>query len=307
MGDMTSLLRLVAIALFHVQLARSQERMQVIGAGLGRTGTNSLKLALEQLGYKTMHMERLLFETKPKVLGQAYSKFVTTPGVFNTSLKDISTAAVDELLDVHAAKGFNASTDFPTCVLYLHQLRRNPTAKIILTLRSSAETWAESFLDTIARESRITQRFPLNMWFPPSFGALRVWMYTSVGMRLDPDSLMPSLEDSVAAYKRWEAHVRASVPAEQLLVHEFRDGWKPLCDFLGVPIPEGPYPRAPNDRAFMKRVFGTLDVVGRFFPLIFLATVLTIVLLSVLIYRCCGCFCCRRCCIGGQAHGKKNA
>ena len=59
-----------------------------------------------------------------------------------------------------------------------------------------------------------------------------------------------------AAFERWAAHVKASVPAERLLVFRAKDGWEPLCAFLGVPVPSTPYPNV-NEGAGFKEYLHT--------------------------------------------------
>lgn len=266
--------------------AIGDEPMKIIGAGLGRTSTNSMRSALQKLGYKCMHMFEILEGPEKHILGPAWSKFVMTPGVMGSNLEDLPAAAVDELLATHAKLGFNASLDWPICDLYLHQLKRNPAAKVVLTLRSSAETWSESYMETIARATMIMKRFPVNYMVPSHMHELNKWMYESVGMMLDKETYMPT--NPVGAYNAWAAKVRSTVPPEKLLVHEAKDGWKPLCDFLGVPVPDEPYPRAANDRAFMKRLFGSLEILGKYFFAIL------IVVLTALVFI--GVFCLRMCC-----------
>merc|ERR1712048_714978 len=101
------------------------------------------------------------------------------------NLEDLPAAAVDGLLTAHAKLGFNASVDWPIIDLYLHQLQRDPNAKVILTLRSSAEIWSASFMETIARATMIFKRFPVNYIVPPHMHEINKWMYESVGMNLD--------------------------------------------------------------------------------------------------------------------------
>eukprot|EP00929_Paragymnodinium_shiwhaense_P046648 TRINITY_DN23744_c0_g1_i1.p1 TRINITY_DN23744_c0_g1~~TRINITY_DN23744_c0_g1_i1.p1 ORF type:complete len:291 (-),score=38.79 TRINITY_DN23744_c0_g1_i1:28-900(-) len=269
--------------------AMGEERMQVIGAGLGRTSTNSMKMALERLGYRTMHMVEVFEGPEKHILKSAWSKFVTTPGVMGSNLEDLPSAPVDELLETHAKLGFNASVDWPIVNLYLHQLQRDPDAKVILTLRSSAEAWSESFMETIARATMISKRFPVNL-IVPRFHELSKWMYESVGMTLDEETYMPT--NPVEAYSAWAAKVRSTVPPEKLLVHEAKHGWKPLCDFLGVPVPDEPYPKAPNDREAMKKAFGFLEVLGKYFVVIL--TIVLIVLVAI------GICCARICCATGK-------
>lgn len=262
------------------------EPMKVIGAGLGRTSTNSMRMALQRLGYKTMHMFEVLEGPEKHILGPAWGKFAMTPGVLGSKLEDLPTAAVDELLTTHAKLGFNASVDWPIVNLYLHQLKRDSDAKVILTLRSNAEAWSASFMETIARSTMIVKRFPVNHIVPLNMHELHVWMYESVGMILDKETYMPT--NAVDSYNAWAAKVMSTVPPEKLLVHEAKDGWKPLCDFLGVPIPDEPYPKAPNDREFMKRMFFTLEVIGKYFWAILSIVLIAFVSIGIL----CSSVCC---------------
>merc|ERR1712176_630922 len=126
----------------------------------------------------------------------------------------------------------------------------------------------------IGRATMIMKRFPVNYIAPPRMHEMCKWMYESVGMTLDKDTYMPT--NAVEAYHSWSAKVKSTVPPEKLLVHEAKDGWKPLCDFLGVPVPGEPYPKAPNDRKSMKRVFGAMEVLGKYF-----VPILVIVLIAL--------------------------
>jgi hypothetical protein len=46
------------------------------------------------------------------------------------------------------------------------------------------------------------------------------------------------------------------VPPEKLLVFEPGDGWAPLCAFLGVPVPDEPYPQVNSTAEFQAMVAG---------------------------------------------------
>merc|ERR1712187_847527 len=120
---------------------------------------------------------------------------------------------------------------------------------------------------------------------PPYFHELSRWMYESVGMTLDKDTYMPT--NAVEAYHSWAAKVKSTVPPEKLLVHEAKDGWKPLCDFLGVPVPDEPYPKAPNDREFMQRMFFSLDMLGKYFPHILAIVLIALFFLGICCATCC--------------------
>jgi hypothetical protein len=61
-----------------------------------------------------------------------------------------------------------------------------------------------------------------------------------------------SRENAVRVFEAHNAAVQAYVPADRLLVYEVSQGWEPLCEFLGVPVPDTPFPRV-NDTESMQR------------------------------------------------------
>lgn len=83
-------------------------------------GTHSLYEALNQLGYKTHHM----VEAKNRGDIALWAKI----GDGDLSLLD------------QALQGYNATTDFPSVCHWKELIRRNPEAKIVLTVRD-AESW----------------------------------------------------------------------------------------------------------------------------------------------------------------------
>mmetsp|Transcript_35933 Transcript_35933/g.82129 ORF Transcript_35933/g.82129 Transcript_35933/m.82129 type:complete len:265 (+) Transcript_35933:103-897(+) len=258
--------------------------MQVIGAGFGRTGTNSLRMALNQLGYKTYHME----EAFPNGHIREWAKLYRPEG-------GTDPVAAEAVLDLVADAGYNASLDFPICSVYKEQLKRNPKALVILSLRSDAATWAESFVDTIGRPefTEASGKFPMSYILPGAIHTNR-WMFERVGFK---DVMKITKEEAAKVYEDWAAEVKASVPKEQLLVHQSKDGWPPLCKALGIadkdcPSARGePYPRAPNDRAAMLRMFRTIKFIVDYFPLVLAGVVVVVAGFVWGVWRCC---CARR-------------
>eukprot|EP00931_Biecheleriopsis_adriatica_P120101 TRINITY_DN95248_c0_g1_i1.p1 TRINITY_DN95248_c0_g1~~TRINITY_DN95248_c0_g1_i1.p1 ORF type:complete len:281 (+),score=34.56 TRINITY_DN95248_c0_g1_i1:93-935(+) len=248
--------------------------MEVIGAGFGRSGTASMYLALNELGYKTYHMVSVLKSSEhSRPWGALWDKSGT----------------VDDALDVVAKDGYNASMDFPISIAYKDLMRRNPNAKVILTLRESGSKWAGSFLETIAKATKPWSKAPFT-FLRPGLGDAHKWMYTEAGMKLDETSWMPTLESAAQAYEAWSEEVQRFVPKEQLLVFKVGDGWEPLCKFLEVAkCPEGPFPRAPNDRVFMIRFMFAIDFISTWWFL----------LCPTLLALCAGsCYLCCTCCRG---------
>ena len=187
--------------------------LQVIGAGLGRTGTLSLKLALEHIGIgPCYHMTELM--------AQASRRLPPWFGVIQGA------PDWDAIFD-----GFVATVDYPTCTYWRELAEFYPEAKVVLSMRS-AESWYQSIRSTIFSPQAIDQLLasPIREFF---MGAV----FGSFVEHLDDRDTM------IAYYNRWNAEVIAGLPPERLLVHEAKQGWEPLCRFLGVPVPAEPYPR----------------------------------------------------------------
>lgn len=200
--------------------------IKVIGAGFGRTGTASLKVALETLlNAPCYHMS--------EVLGTA--------------------GHVDLWLDAAAGNsdwdaifdGYVATVDFPGSHYWRELADAYPKAKIILSVRD-AERWFASTQDTI---------------FSKTMQGLQEG--TKWGRMADAtitDHMGGDLNDKdalVAAFNDHSARVEAAFGPERLLVFEAKDGWAPLCKFLGVSEPEGDYPHI-NSKAEFDAVFGLL-------------------------------------------------
>ncbi|MGB5228778.1 MAG: sulfotransferase family protein [Eudoraea sp.] len=203
--------------------------IKIIGAGLPRTGTNTLKQSLEQLGFNHVyHMKELL--VNPEKLH--YWKTLDETG-------DTDWDALYE--------GYDGTVDFPGYPWYKEHMKRYPDAKVILTVRDF-EAWYKSVDSTVFRAGPQTPGEKIKMigkllfsararnvvkcikWFKKCFFAER---------------LQGKFGDKEFAKKFWEDHiaeVKASVPEDKLLVYDVRDGWAPLCKFLGVPEPSEPLP-----------------------------------------------------------------
>ena len=116
----------------------------------------------------------------------------------------------------------------------LPQLRRTT-----LTGRLRTESWAESFSQTIGKLLLERDRFPAEVqdWL-----GMVVRVVTKTGF---PPGL--SVPELMAAFTAHNEAVMAALPPDRLLVFHVREGWAPLCEFLGTPVPDEPFPRR-NDR-----------------------------------------------------------
>lgn len=202
---------------------------RVIGAGWGRTGTASLKRALEQIGFGPCHhMEEV----------------ITTPADVPTWVS----AARGDKIDWRAfLRGWGATCDFPSALYYQELAETFPEAKIVLTVRD-ADGWYESMRTTIVESLK---RFPNRFIVPhlPRIGApAQVMNPSPLKARI-----MDRFADKPAILAEFEAHtaeVKRVIPPERLLVFEVKQGWGPLCAFLGVPVPEVPFPRVNDAKQF---------------------------------------------------------
>jgi hypothetical protein len=195
--------------------------MKVIGLGVGRTGTLSLKVALERLGMGPCHHMEEVLQNQPAQV-------------------PLWTAALDGNPDWQAIySGYQSAVDWPTAG-FLHELAAAwPSAKFILTVRSP-QSWADSFSHTIYPFLTERERIKAEM-LPWIDMAARVIAKTGFVSGLDSAKLRQVFEGHNEA-------VRATIPAQQLLVYQVKEGWEPLCKFLGLPVPAEAFPRT-NDRS----------------------------------------------------------
>lgn len=251
--------------------------MKVIGAGLGRTGSNSLMIALDQLGYKTYHMERAMENNHLPDWGR-----VMTPG--HQDDKEL-----DAVLDKIAAEGFTAGLDFPICSAYKELMKRWPDSPVILSTRSSPEVWAKSYYDTIFRLEHVILREqpPLTLMMP-GFASASRWFTKRAMLPKHEDQTLESL---AKGYVDWMEDVKRHVPREKLLIWKVQDGWAPLCSHLKIPKErcpsEEPFPRGKNDTADMQFGAAFLTIITDWFYMILAAALILVVVVIRFLLRCC--------------------
>lgn len=131
---------------------------------------------------------------------------------------------------------YASQVDFPGAAVWPQLLTAFPNAKVIHTERPEDDWWA-SYSVTIAKFFKHAPTMPL----PPHIAAIFVTMDKILVQDLFGGT---TREASIAAYRRNNAKVRATVPADKLLVFTPTDGWDPLCRFLGAPVPDTPFPRS---------------------------------------------------------------
>ena len=210
--------------------------LKIIGAGFGRTGTKSLQLALETLGYgKCYHMEELF--RNPEGVEHWINAYNETPVNWN-----------------HLFKDYNSIVDFPGSMYYKELHTYYPDAKIILSVRDP-ESWYQSALKTIyAFDPGPAIKIKLMLKMPFSSKARNLFK----AIQLNDKSIWKKFfegkfDDKNYAINKFKMHIEAvkqAIPKNQLLIFEAKDGWKPLCEFLNKPIPETPFPSSNKGEDF---------------------------------------------------------
>ncbi|MDO8289411.1 MAG: sulfotransferase [Parvibaculum sp.] len=200
--------------------------LKLIGAGFGRTGTLSLKAALETLGLGPCHHMIEVFGN-PK------------------QAPTWTAAARGEPVDWEKLlTGYTATIDWPSCHFWRELALRFPDAKVLLTVRDP-EKWFSSFADTIMKV--ITGSAPKGVVDPAlmavgEMAGLIVREKTFSG-NLDKAHILKVYNDHIATVKR-------TIPPERLLVYEVSEGWEPLSKFMNVPVPAADFPRTNSREEF---------------------------------------------------------
>ncbi|KAI8351533.1 P-loop containing nucleoside triphosphate hydrolase protein [Blakeslea trispora] len=195
--------------------------LEVLGAGFGRTGTMSLKYALDFLGYKTHHMVSVLTDDTqiPEIFEEAYK---------------------DPTLDVdwdRAYQGYNAAVDWPSTAFFDTLYSLCPAAKVILTVRDP-ESWHSSVVRTIHEWPGVDSTWPDQI--------LRARKMARVVVRdgeLGGPDVLGRKEELIRKFMDHTEHIKSIVKPENLLIMNVGEGWEKLCPFLGLPVPQDtPYP-----------------------------------------------------------------
>jgi hypothetical protein len=213
--------------------------LKVIGAGYGRTGIMSTFTALNQLGLPCYHMiEVLMNKVNKSHLGFWHKVANAPPGTQFSWGETLS--------------NYTAAVDNPTCCVWRELLAAYPDAKVLLTLHPRGpEAWYESTMDTIYFTENVWQ-FKVLEFFTP-FGRTFGDMSRKLIWQRNLKGTMENRDRAIAQYKLHIEDVKATVPADKLLVFTVDQGWPPLCKFLGLPAPSTPFPKV-NDRAEVKKV-----------------------------------------------------
>lgn len=187
--------------------------LKVIGAGLGRTATFSMKFALEHLGFgPCYHMSEVFAQARRNV--PLWLDVVAGKPDWDTVFQ-----------------GFQSTTDYPACTYWRELAEYYPDAKVLLTVRD-ADSWFDSVTETI-----FSQKMQGSLAGTPVEAMMQGTIYYAFGDKIADRAFMTDW------FERRNQEVIDTIPAERLLVYSPKEGWEPLCAFLGVPVPEGPVPR----------------------------------------------------------------
>jgi hypothetical protein len=202
--------------------------LKIVGAGFGRTGTYSLKLALEQLGLGPCHH---MYEVRENP---------DQPAVWQA-------LARGEAPDWDAVfAGYEACVDWPATRFWREIAAYYGEAKVVLTVRP-AEAWIESIHATIYPSMRD--------WAQQEPGTMRearkmahdLVVEQTFGGRLD------DRDHAMAVFRAHNEEVQSTIAPERLLTYEATQGWEPLCRFLDVPVPDTPFPYRNTTEEFRNR------------------------------------------------------
>ncbi len=199
--------------------------LELIGAGFGRTGTLSLKTAIERLGH-----------------GPCYHMMeVGRNAGHDEAWHALADGGPRDWAGLFA--GYRATVDWPACAFWRELVEAYPDAKVLLSLRDS-DRWWRSVHDTIYQS--MTQPVP------GDGGPLARHLAMARKLVLE-DTFDGRFLDRDHAIAVFEAHNQAvidAVPGERLLVYRPGDGWEPLCEFLDAAVPKEDYPHVNSTEDF---------------------------------------------------------
>jgi hypothetical protein len=192
----------------------------------------SLKLAIEELGFGPCHhMDEVLHngETQIPLWNDAYAGWPDFEAIY---------------------RNYRSAVDWPTAAFWRELAEQYPEAKILLSTRS-AESWCESISGTIMTILLAPETWPEHArpWLEM---VTDVVIERSLGGKTGKD-------DMIAAFNAHEAEVKATIPADRLLVFDVRQGWEPLCRFLDRPVPSTPFPRTNSKEEFFELVSAGME------------------------------------------------
>jgi hypothetical protein len=203
--------------------------LEVVGTGFGRTGTLSLKSALEQLGFgPCYHMIEVARNSGHAARWRA---------AFDGASTDWSALFAQ----------YRATVDWPSTAFWRQLVDAYPQARVIHTERPAA-AWYASVRNTIYQ----VMKHPTPPSAPPEMQQQLEMARNGILRGVFGDRFEDEAH-AIAIYEAHNARVKREIPRERLLVYEPGKGWAPLCQFLGVPVPATPYPKVNTTEEFRAR------------------------------------------------------
>eukprot|EP01084_Bolivina_argentea_P180558 311959_1 len=254
----------------------------VIGSGFGRTGTLSVQVALQHLGFNAYHSSDLAQHKQHHILWSKAADLKMNKIRENnaTSFNDWNTKTCvlndaipnefnwDNIFETKTKHKYNAcfgglSVGF--CFDLFHFYKQKPynyDCKVILTKRENEDIWFKSVTTSIGKlQSTIADNWFLKQWFGHKW--YNVVHKTFCEMVLDDASYksMQNKTNCTQKYVEWNNAIITSIPNDKLLVFHPGDGWEPLCKFLNVDVPDIPFPRV-NETKTVEKTVKILRIVG---------------------------------------------
>ncbi|CAH8579631.1 unnamed protein product [Dicrocoelium dendriticum] len=207
-----------------------------VGVGFGRTGTNSLQVALQTL-YNQPCYHGFELITKRRSDCKLWAKLVK-------QLFEQPEVQMDPEWFYHLYRGYRCATDVPSFLFYKQLLNIYPEAKFILTIRDT-KGWLDSAKSTIMPRGGYpnkdwAERFISSIHFGSDFLPMLEYI---VGRLCGKSSDKVDDETLIEVYEKWNREVIEAIPADRLLLFDVKQGWEPLCAFLGQPVPKKPFPK----------------------------------------------------------------
>ncbi len=213
--------------------------IKVLNLSLGRTGTMSLKQALEDLGFnKCYHFSDMFIHPEHTDIWKSYAQG-----------KPVDWEALFE--------GYQAGLYWSTSYDYLPLLEQYPKMKFLLTVRDP-EAWYKSTFNTVYSLNRLTLSRSIGLRIKGLFNPDLIKIYKIWKLQeelLWQKTFKGRFHEKDFAIQQFKQHiesVKKNVPAERLLVYEIQQGWEPLCNFLQVPVPDKDFPRVNDTASFIE-------------------------------------------------------
>eukprot|EP01083_Nonionella_stella_P004958 14494_1 len=242
-----------------------KQNIFIIGAGLPRTGTTSLSVALADLGFNAYHSRTALIAPKNEANVFVNAFNLKAEKKKEQGLSGLQTIEHWEKLTLNDKEiNWNDVYHFDenkydaaltiSSALYMDLMQQYPNYKVILTVRDNSNKWCESIAAVTSGLHTVLNRFGISI-------VHKLTGFNSAVVA-GPQLLWWTHEEAeneeymTQFYDNWNEKVKRTVPKDKLLVFNVKQGWKPLCDFLGVAeehVPNKPFPRA-NDRVQMMKM-----------------------------------------------------